>query len=515
MLQEPGQELDPAREGGLLLGVKVRRDGVRLRERAFVPVLLFLGAVVSVVSSLGAPLIPRLAQELHASLASTQWALTATLVVAAVASPLVGRLGDGRLRKRVIVVCLLAAVLGGVMAALASSLPVLIAGRALQGMGLALMPLTMAAAREHLPPARAGRAIAGLSVIGAAGVGLGYPITGFIADDFDVAAAYWFGTAFSVAALVLAVAVIPDPARPPHRSRLDVAGAALSSLGLVSLLIALEKGPEWGWASPGTAGLLVAGLALLAVWALHELRVSHPLVDLRLIRHRAVLTANVTALLLGVTMYLLMVLVTQFVQLRSFGFGASVFVAGLTLVPLSALSGLGSRALPWLEDRVGIRPVIPAGAVAVSAAAALFALTANHLWQVFATTGLLGIGLGFTFAAMPGLIVGAVPRSETGSAMGFYQVSRFVGFAMGSGVAITLLRAFGDGGEPTFGAYRSTALVAVALGLATAIIAWVLPGRPEPVRSAELDERASQDGLLSAAGLEDLESRSGPRVAAP
>lgn len=200
-----------------------------LRERAFVPVLLFLGAVVSVVSSLGAPLIPRLAQELHASLASTQWALTATLVVAAVASPLVGRLGDGRLRKRVIVVCLLAVVLGGVMAALASSLPVLIAGRALQGMGLALMPLTMAAAREHLPPARAGRAIAGLSVIGAAGVGLGYPITGFIADDFDVAGAYWFRTAFSVAALVLAVAVIPDPARPPHRSRLDVAGACTSS----------------------------------------------------------------------------------------------------------------------------------------------------------------------------------------------------------------------------------------------------------------------------------------------
>ena len=108
-------------------------------------VLLFLGLVVSIVSSLGAPLLPKLAVELEASLASTQWALTVTVLVAAVTSPLIGRLGDGRHRKRVIIGCMAAVVAGG---ALAATLPVLVAGRALQGFGLALMPLTMAAARE-------------------------------------------------------------------------------------------------------------------------------------------------------------------------------------------------------------------------------------------------------------------------------------------------------------------------------------------------------------------------------
>jgi MFS family permease len=478
------------------------------RQRAFVPVLLFVGAVVSVVSSLGAPLIPRLAQSLDVSLSSAQWALTATLVVAAVASPLVGRLGDGRHRKTVIVVCLGLVVLGGALAALASSLIVLIVGRALQGLGLALMPLTMAAAREVLPKEQAGRAIAALSVVGAAGVGLGYPITGFIADHGGVAAAYWFGTVVSALALLAAYLVIPVPDHPAEQRHIDFSGAAIIGVGLVALLVALDKGADWGWSSARVPTLIVFGLVMLAAWARHELRVEEPLVDLRLVRHRAVLTANVSGLLLGVTMYLSMVNITQLVQMQGFGFGATVFVAGLTLVPLSVLSSSVSRTLPALVRRFGIRPIIPAGAVAVAIAALFFALTSTALWQAFVTMGILGIGLGYTFAAMPGLIVSAVPPEETGSAMGFYQVSRFVGFALGSGLAVTFLRAFGDDNVPTLHSYRATEFVAVGVALLTAVIAWWLPGRTvTPPVTAELEELEREEGRLAAAGLEDLEER--------
>src|SRR4051812_18149600 len=152
--------------------------------RAFVAGLLAIGMVVSVISSLGAPLIPTLAHDLHASLSATQWSLTATLLVGAVASPLVGRLGDGPHRRRTLLVCLALVTVGGAIAALAGTLAVVVAGRALQGLGLALMPLTMAAARDHLAPRRAGEVIALLSVIAAVGVGLGYPITGLIAEHF-------------------------------------------------------------------------------------------------------------------------------------------------------------------------------------------------------------------------------------------------------------------------------------------------------------------------------------------
>jgi MFS family permease len=239
------------------------------------------------------------------------------------------------------------------------------------------------------------------------------------------------------------------------------------------------------------------------VWAWWELRIEHPLVDLRLVRHRAVLTANVSGFFLGVTMYVLLVIIVQFVQLPGYGLGESVFIAGLTLVPMSIFSASVSRTLPWLVRRVGVRPIIPAGALCVSAAALFFALTTTALWQMFLTMGLVGIGLGYTFAAMPGLIVGAVPAEETGSAMGFYQVSRFVGFAFGSGLAITLLRAFGTANEPTLGSYRSVALVAAALGVLTALIAWFLPGKPAAVQTPELEAYEIEEGELAAAGLED------------
>ena len=481
-----------------------------LRQRAFVPVLLFLGAVVSVVSSLGAPLIPSLAHDLGVSLSSAQWALTATLVVAAVSSPLIGRLGDGRHRRRVIITAQSAVVLGGVFAAEADSLGLLITGRALQGFGLALMPLTMAAAREHLPAEQAGRTIAALSVVGAAGVGLGYPITGFIADHGGVSAAYWFGTAVSALALALAIWAVPEPQHAPAEQHLDLPGAALIGAGLVALLVGLDTGPDWGWGTPRVLLLIAAGLTVIGIWAWHELRTEHPLVDLRLVRHRAVLTANVSGLLLGVTMYLSMVIITQFVQLTSFGFGETVFVAGLTLLPLSILSSSVSRTLPWLQGRIGQRPLIPVGALFVSGGALFFAATASAPWQAFVTMGLMGIGLGYTFAAMPGLIVSAVPREETGSAMGFYQVSRFVGFALGSGLAITFLRGLGDAGVPTLDSYRLTAVIGAGLGLLTALIAWYLPGRETNATSArrgadqrDLEAYEIQEGELTTAGLED------------
>ncbi|CAN5448458.1 MFS transporter [soil metagenome] len=480
------------------------------RERAFVPVLLFVGAVVSIVSSLGAPLIPRLAERLDTSIGNAQWALTSTVLVAAVASPLLGRMGDGRHRKRVMVASLAVVVLGGALAAVATTLPLLIAGRAFQGLGLALIPLAMAAAREHLPVARSGRVIAALSVVAAAGVGLGYPITGLLADHGGVAMAYWVGTGVSAVALLLAWLVVPDPAPTGPVKSLDLPGAAIIALGLVALLVALDKGADWGWASPRVIVMIVIALALLAAWARFELRVAEPLVDLRLMRRRPVLTANVSGLLLGVVMYISMVCLTEFVQLSAFGLGESIFVAGLTLVPLSILSASVSRTLPWVTARFGLRPVIPFGALMVGAASLFFVFGHSHLWQMFITTGLLGIGLGYTFAAMPGLIVGAVPPEETSSAMGFYQVSRYVGFAIGSGLAVTLLRAFGDDGVPTLGSYQATALVTVGLGVLTACVAWLLPGPSQPTpRSADLDAFEVEEGTLAAAGLEDLDTVTG------
>lgn len=482
-----------------------------LRHRAFVPGLLFIGTVVSIISSLGAPLIPTIAEDLGTSLGSAQWSLTATMLVGAVASPIVGRLGDGPWRREVLLLCLTAVTLGGVLAALAGSLPVLVAGRALQGMGLALMPLTMAAARDALDRERSPSVIAALSVITAVGVGLGYPLTGLISDAFDVSAAFWFGAITSAVALAIAVLVVPSTRSAGKAPRIDLVGAVLAGIGLVALLVGLEKGADWGWASGTTIVTLCVAVAVLLVWRWHELRVHDPLVDLRLFRHRAVLTANVSGLVIGLSMYLGITLMTQVVQLPE-GMGESVFVAGLVLLPFSVTSFLASRLVPVAQARLGMRATIPIGCVAIAIATLFFTASGGqHLWAAFVTMGIIGVGIGFTFSAMPGLIVSAVPAAETSSAMSLYQVTRYVGFSIGSGLAVTLLRAFDGGGAetvPGLDAYRATFLVATGLAIGAAAVAWVLAGhglddhrRPSPA----LRRRESEEGAMASAGLELLE----------
>ena len=275
-----------------------------VRQRALIPVLVFLGMVVAVVSSLGAPLIPTVARTNHVSLATAQWSLTVTLLAGAVATPTMGRLADGPRRRQVVLGALGSVVVGSLLAALPLSFGWLVAGRALQGVGLGMTPLTIAVARDHLPVERARSAVSLLSITTVAGVGLGYPLTGLIATAYGEHGGFWFGTAVSVLALALGLWVIPSSSAMSRR-QFDTAGAVLLAGGLAALLLALSEGETWGWSSPRLLGSFAVAGVLLAAFARRELQTDAPLVDLRLRRSRAVLTADVTGLFAGVGMYLL------------------------------------------------------------------------------------------------------------------------------------------------------------------------------------------------------------------
>src|SRR4051812_30810365 len=275
------------------------------QPRALVPVLIFLGTCVAVISSLGAPLIPAIAADTGTTLAQAQWALTVTLVTGAVATPVLGRLGDGPHRRRGGLAVLSVVVLGGVLAALPLGLGWLIAGRGLQGVGLGLTPLAIATARDALPPGRARSTAAALSITTAAGLGLGYPLTGAIAELGGVHAAFWFGAAVTAVALVAAAVVFPPS---PSRAvpRLDVVGGLLLGTGLACGLLFLSEGEARGWGSPELLVLAVVAVLTLVAWALWELRRPAPLVDLRLARGRTAAVAHAAALLVGLANYLLL-----------------------------------------------------------------------------------------------------------------------------------------------------------------------------------------------------------------
>ncbi len=469
-------------------------------------VLVFITTVAAVISSLGAPLIPSISRDLHVSLSTAQWSLTAALLTGAVGAPIMGRLGDGPRRRETLVVGLGIVTLGGILSALASAMPLLVVGRAMQGLGLGLVPLTMAAARDHLPRPRVAPVIALLSVAAAAGVGLGYPLSGLIADLLGLSAAYWAGALVSGAALLATLAVVPR-ATATDGAPLDMLGALLLAAALVAALLGIAEGETWGWSSPQIIGLFAGAAALFAVWARHQLHTPAPLVDLRLLRHPAVLTGDACAIVLGVAMYIYLSLVTEFVQTPTsagYGFGQSVVVAGLCLVPFSVLSVAATRLLPWLRRTIGERAILPIGCLVVASAGVFFALAHGALWQAFVTMAIIGVGLGATFAVIPGLIVGAVPDSETGSAMGFYQVVRYVGFSLGSALAASILAAHTPSGAhlPQVSGYTTALWIAVGVCVAASALAWVLPERGARRAAMRLGE---EDAELGTAGLVGVE----------
>jgi len=275
---------------------------------------------------------------------------------------------------------------------------------------------------------------------------------------------------------------------------------------VVGLSVVLSEGGEWGWTSGRSLTVLLASLVLLVAWIPHELRFADPLVDLRQVRHRSVVTADVSGFFISVAMYALLPTLVVFVQIpvdRGYGFGASIVVSGLVLVPLSLCSFLASRLLAVYERRFGARSMIPLGSLLFGLSAAFFAVEHRALWEAFVTAAVSGLAIGFTTGAMPGFIVRAVAPTETGSATGFYQVVRSIGLTLGSAVSAAVLTAHTPTGQalPDVGGFRDTLLIAAGICVATAAASFVLPGRD---RERGLGHGTPRDPALEAA-MEEAE----------
>lgn len=448
------------------------------RQRALVPVLVSLGMLVAIISSLGAPLIPTIAAVDHISVSDAQWSLTVTMLVGAVATPAMGRLGDGPHRRIVILTGLATVLVGSLLAALPLGFACLITGRALQGVGLGLVPLAIATARDSLPPERARSALATLSLTTAAGVGIGYPVTGLLAESLGMYAGFWFAVIATTLAFIAAAVVVPTAPRRPARP-MDVTGALLLTLGMSGLLFALTQAEHWGWGSPRLLALGAASVLLLAGWVTHQLRVTHPLVDLRLVRDRTVFAAHLTTMMGGIGMYLLISLVTRYVQTPSslgYGFGASVVVTGLILVPFSAGSLVAGRVVRFLVRTQPPVRLLPVSCLLSLAALLVFVFAHGALWEVFVTMAVAGLGVGVNFAVTPGLVVASVPAHETGSAMSFNQVVKYIGYSAGSALSAVILQAATAPGHdlPPENGYRTAGLVGCAVWAATAVVAYAL-----------------------------------------
>jgi predicted MFS family arabinose efflux permease len=473
------------------------------QARALTRTLLLIALVVAVVGSLGAPLITSVATTLHVSLDAAQWTLTIALLTGTVATPVLGRLGAGARHRPAVLGTLGVVTAGSVLTVLPLPLGVLLAGRAAQGCGLALTPLMMAAAREHLGKERSAAAIAMISVASTVGIGIGYPLAGYLTDLAGIRIAYAAGLAVTVLALAAAIRSFPQSAHPTSPAP-DALASVLLTAGLLVLLFVLGETSLWQQHLPPAIALAVLALVLLAGWGMRERVLPRPLVDLRLLRHPAVAGANAAMLVAGVGMYLLLTCITRYVQTpdtAGYGFGLDTFTAGLFLVPFSALGFVAGRISPRLRKHMPAAALLSASTAVVLAAFLLFAAARGSLAGPLAAMSLLGLGVGGFSAAMPAVILQVTPAQETASAMGVNQVIRSTGFSLGSTLSALILAAYTPAGAvfPVSGGYGVTAWTGTAVTALALIIALTLSPRKPKLSAAAGSGGRSQAGTPSSA----------------
>ncbi len=453
--------------------------------------LLAVAAVAyALLQSLVAPALLTIQRDLHTSTSTAAWILTAYLLSASVTTPIAGRLGDMFGKKRALVAVMLALCAGTVVAALATSIGVMIAGRVIQGVGGAIFPLAFAIIRDEFPRERVPHGIAMISAIMGIGGGLGIVLAGPITENFSYHWLFWFPlVGIVVATAGIAVAVPESPVRAP--GRVDWAGALLLGAWLVALLVAVSQGTVWGWQSARVLGLLAAAAGLLVLWVAVEARIREPLVDMTMMRRRPVWTTNTAAFVFGFGMFSSFVLVPEFVELPSstgFGFGASVTEAGAFMLPATAGMLLAGPVSGRLSATVGSRVPLLAGSALSSAAFALLAFAHSAGWEILLAMAVMGTGIGLAFASMANLIVEAVEPHQTGVATGMNTIVRNVGGAVGSQVSAAIVTASVVAGLPTergFTTAFATCAVALALGFLVALAV------PRPARApAPLPETA-------------------------
>jgi MFS family permease len=453
------------------------------RASGVIAVLAFGGVVVSVTQTLMVPVLGELPSLLRTSSANAAWVITITLLTGAVSTPVLGRLGDMFGKRRTLLIALGLLVAGSLVSGVASSLLPMMIGRALQGCSIGAIPLGISIMRDELPPERLGSAMGLMSSSLGIGGALGLPASALVAQNLDWHILFFGGAGLGAIGLVLILLVVPESAvRSP--GRFDVRGAIGLSAGLVCLLLVISQGSDWGWGSGRALGCFAAALVIFVSWGVMELRTAEPLVDLRTTAQPQVLLTNLASVLLGFALYCTQLVPPQLLQLPTstgYGLGQSMLMAGLCVAPtgllMMAVSPLSARLTKGFGPKTTLICGIAVLGVAYLAGLALL----SKPWQLALFSAIAGAGVGLAYAAMPTLIINAVPESETAAANGLNALMRSIGTSTSSAVVGMVLSHMttrvGPVQAPAMAGFRMALLIACGACVFALLIAAGIPGR--------------------------------------
>ncbi|MFI6350057.1 MFS transporter [Streptomyces sp. NPDC050560] len=452
------------------------------RSGGVVATLALAGTVAAVMQTLVTPLIAELPRLLDTSASNAAWVVTATLLVAGVCVPVSGRLGDLLGKRRMLLVCAVPLVVGSVICALASDVVTMIVGRGLQGMGMGMVPLGIALLRDVVPTERLSSSIALVSASMGIGGAIGLPLAAAVAQYANWRALFWGSAGLALAVGLLIFFLVPEVPTGAKGQRFDAPGAVGLAIGLVSLLLAISKGADWGWGSGTTLGLFGLAVVALLVWGRYELRTREPLVDLRTTARPRVLFTNASSVLIGVGMYSFMLIAPQLLQLpgaTGYGLGQSMLAAGLYLAPggvmMMILSPFGGK----LINARGPKFTLICGAVVIACGYALALPLMGTAWGLMAVGIVINSGVALAYGAMPALVMSAVPLSETAAANGFNSLMRSLGTTIGSAVVGVVLAqmtvTLGGHTLASENGFRTGLLIGCGVALASAAVALLIP----------------------------------------
>ncbi|MFD8158600.1 MFS transporter [Streptomyces malaysiensis] len=468
-----------------------------------VAVLAFAGIVVSLMQTVVIPIVPELPTLLHADAADAAWAITATLLAAAVATPVVGRLGDMYGKRRMLLFSLVLLVAGAVLCALSDSLTSMIVGRVLQGLAAGVIPLGISIMRDELPAERLGTATAMMSASLGIGGALGLPAAAFIADNFHWHTLFWVSAAIGALGTCLVFALVPE-SEVRTGGRFDAVGAVGMAVGLVCLLLAISKGADWGWGSGTTLGLFAAAVVVLVGWGFFELRIAAPLVDLRTTARRQVLVTNIASMSFGFSMFAMSLVLPQLLQLpeaTGYGLGRSMLTVGLVMAPQGLVMMACAPVSAALSAAKGPKTTLMAGALIVAAGYGLNIVMMSQVWQLVLVSCVIGAGVGFAYGAMPSLIMGAVDPSETAAANSLNTLMRSIGTSTASAVAGVILAQlttdFAGHALPSENSFKIVMAIGAGASLLSFVVASFIPRRrPLPTADPAVHETAEPSALV-------------------
>ena len=451
---------------------------------------LFMVVLDNLVVSTALPVIRT---DLGATIEELEWTVNAYTLTFAVFLLTGAALGDRFGRKRMFMVGIAIFTGASAAAALAPSMDWLIAARAVQGVGAALVtPLTLTILSAAVPRERRGMALGAWSGIAGLAVAAGPLVGGAVVDGISWQWIFWLNVPVGLVLLPLATRL--SESHGPDRA-LDLPGLGLASLGLLGIVWGLVHGNAEGWTSTEIVGSLAAGAVLLAAFVVWELRTSQPMLPMRLFRSRAFSAANGASLFMYFGMFGSIFLLTQFFQTAQ---GYSPLEAGLRVLPWTAMPMVVAPIAGALSDRIGGRPFMALGlglqAVGLAWIAAVSEPTAGYASFVGPFV-LSGIGMGMFFAPVANVVLSAVRPQEEGKASGANNAIREVGGVLGVAVLASIFTRYGGYESPatfTDGLVVATWVGAAVVGLG-ALVALLIPSRRRAGEApAEAPERVPQ-----------------------